>query len=161
MPWYVIYTKPKTEIKVAEALRILEIVVYCPLITEIRQWSDRKKKVTIPLFRSYVFVHLEPKDRRKVFEVPGVLNYLFWLGKHATVSDEEIKVIKDWNGNSKVDQMSVEEFSPGDKIVISHGVFKKQHALIRHVNKKRMRLLLPGLGYAISIKTREVVTNKQ
>ena len=54
MEWYALYTKPRWEKKVAKALEKIGIIVYCPMITEVRQWSDRKKKVTLPLFKSYV-----------------------------------------------------------------------------------------------------------
>src|SRR5690606_27244913 len=97
MPWYVIYTKPRAEAKVAESLKKLGITVYCPMITEVHRWSDRKKKVSLPLFKSYVFVQLLPKDRNQVFAVPGVVNYLFWLGKPAQVREQEIQTIKKWN----------------------------------------------------------------
>ena len=57
MNWYVLYTKPKWEKKVAEQLQAMGIDCYCPLVMKERQWSDRKKKVEMPLFNSYVFVH--------------------------------------------------------------------------------------------------------
>ena len=157
MPWYVIYTKSKAELKVAESLQELGIEVYCPVVTEIRQWRDRKKKISTPLFKSYVFVRLEAKDRNQVFKVPGVVNYLFWLGKPAEVREVEIKTIKSWNENEKIDEMYMEKFTPGDRITISNGPFKDQQALIKHIGKKRMRLLLPNLGCAINVKIREVV----
>jgi transcription antitermination factor NusG len=95
MPWYVIYTQPRNEKKVAERLQNLGITVYCPLITIIKQWSDRKKKVQVPLLNSYVFVHLNDKDREAVFQVSGVVRYLFWLGKPAIVRDEEIQALQE------------------------------------------------------------------
>ncbi len=140
-----------------ESLRELGIEVYCPVVTEIRQWSDRKKKICTPLFKSYVFVHLEAKDRNQVFKVSGVVNYLFWLGKPAEVREAEIRTIKSWNENEEIDQMHMEKFTPGDRIIISNGLFKDQRALIKHIGKKRMRLLLPSLGCAINVRTREVV----
>lgn len=75
MNWYVIYTKPKWEKKVAEQLADAGIECYCPLITQVRQWSDRKKKVVVPLFNSYVFVRLEDCDRNLVFQSPGAVRY--------------------------------------------------------------------------------------
>lgn len=157
MPWYVIYTKSKAELRVSESLRGLGIEVYCPIVTETRQWSDRKKKVSTPLFKSYVFVHLDVKNRNKVFKVPGVVNYLFWLGKPAEVREVEIRTIKNWNENEEIDQMYLEKFTPGDRITISSGPFKDQGALIKHIGKKRMRLLLTSLGCAVNVRTREVV----
>lgn len=55
MPWFVIYTKPRQEKKVTAQLLANEIDAFYPLITTIKQWSDRKKKVTSPLINSYVF----------------------------------------------------------------------------------------------------------
>ena len=59
MPWYVLYTKPRQEKKVADGLIAIGIAAYCPLVTTIKQWSDRKKKVEVPLINSYVFVNIE------------------------------------------------------------------------------------------------------
>lgn len=157
--WYVLYTKPKAEKKVAATLEHINIEVYCPIITEIRQWSDRKKKITVPLFRSYVFVRLRPGERHKVFEVPGVIKYLYWLGKPAIARDVEIQAIKDWLEGNDVEQIAVEQLSPGDKIIIKSGVFKNEEAIIREIGPKRVRLILSKLGYTISIKTREVVNS--
>lgn len=94
MAWFAIYTRPKNEKKVVEGLEKLGVEVYCPMVTEIKQWSDRKKKVEIPLIKSYVFVNIEEKNRNIVFEVPGVVRYLFWLGKPAVIQEQEIEVLK-------------------------------------------------------------------
>jgi transcriptional antiterminator RfaH len=81
MNWLVLYTKPKNEIKVARRLAAAGITVYCPMLTTLKQWSDRKKKVSLPLFPSYVFVQVTELQRGVVFDIPGVVRYLFWLGK--------------------------------------------------------------------------------
>jgi hypothetical protein len=59
----------------------------------VRQWSDRKKKVVVPLFNSYVFVQVADSDRSLVFQSVGAVRYLFWLAT-AIVRDEEIGTIK-------------------------------------------------------------------
>ncbi len=61
---------------------------------EVRQWSDRKKKITVPLLPSMVLVSLHEKNVNKVFEVPGVVRYLFEKGKRAEVSNEEVLSMK-------------------------------------------------------------------
>jgi len=61
--WMAVYTKPRSEKKVAERLEKAGIEVYCPLQTVIKQWSDRKKKIKIPVFPSYVFVHVGESER--------------------------------------------------------------------------------------------------
>jgi len=79
MNWYVLCTKPRHEVKTAHALKHLGFEVYCPMKTEVRQWSDRKKKVRSPLFSKYIFVRTDEQNRNHVFQAAGVLNFLFWL----------------------------------------------------------------------------------
>lgn len=157
MLWYVLYTKPRSEQKVAQRLERSEIQVYCPMITEVRKWSDRKKKVSTPLFKSYVFVKLPEKERNRVFDVPGVVRYMHWLGKPAVVRNHEIETIEKWLNNDEVDQMEIAEISPGDKLVISKGSLEGREAIVREVGKKQMRLILPEMGFTVVVNTREVL----
>lgn len=157
MSWYVLYTKPRTEKRVAESLEHMGVEVYCPLITEIKQWKDRKKKLKTPLFKSYVFIKLEEKNRNRVFDVPGVVRYLFWLGKPAIVRNEEIEVIQEWLDGEKVDDAKVDHLNQGDKISIKNGVFKDHEAIIREVGNRKMRLILPKLGCTVEVLTKEVI----
>ena len=94
MKWFVLYTRPQYEIKVAEALQGLGIRAYCPVYTQLKQYSDRKKKVEKPLLKSYVLVKIADQDREQVFAIPGVVRYVFWLGKPAVVREEEIELMK-------------------------------------------------------------------
>ena len=92
--WFVIYTKPRTEIKVSQRLSVLGIENYTPTRMEIRQWSDRKKKIAVALLPSMVLVNLNEKEVNKVFEVAGVVRYLFENQKRAEVSNEEVLAMK-------------------------------------------------------------------
>ncbi|MBD0725635.1 antitermination protein NusG [Flavobacterium sp. L1I52] len=152
MNWYVVYTKPKWEKKVAEQLVQRGIECYCPLVTQIRQWSDRKKKVEVPLFNSYVFVRLEEKDRNLVFQSSGVVRYLFWLGKPAIVREEEIATIKNWLSMPDAYEVSVAAFQVGDKIVLDSGPFQSQEAVVKEVNKNSYVLFLESLGCVLKMK---------
>ena len=155
--WHVIYTRPKAENKVAETLRKINFEVYCPMITEVRQWSDRKKKITVPLFRSYIFIRVLEKERHRVFDVPGVVRYLYWLGKPALVRDSEIETIKDWMSGGKVEDVMIENLLPGDRVVIKSGALKDREAIIKKVGPKRIRLLLVDLGCSVTAKTKDVL----
>ena len=88
--WFVVYTRPRQELSVAKQLSALGITNYCPTITLIKQYSDRKKKVKTPILSSYVLVHLEENQRDKVFSCTGIVRYLFFLGKPAVVPPLEI-----------------------------------------------------------------------
>jgi transcriptional antiterminator RfaH len=152
MNWYVVYTKPKWEKKVAEKLNEIGIECYCPLITQIKQWSDRKKKVEVPLFNSYVFVQLQDVDRNSVFQVAGVVRYLFWLGKAAIVRNEEIATIKKSLSDTNISDISVVSYKKGDKIKLEAGVFSSQDAVIQEVTNTHYILVLESLGCVLKMK---------
>src|SRR5678815_2883690 len=92
--WFVIYTKPRWEKKVAQLLDEKGIESYCPLNKVLKQWSDRKKVVLEPIFKSYVFVRVADEEKWELRSIDGVLNFVFWLGKPAIVRDEEIYTIR-------------------------------------------------------------------
>ncbi|RKS13288.1 UpxY family transcription antiterminator [Flavobacterium sp. 120] len=152
MNWYVVYTKPKWEKKVAEQLRNKGIECYCPLITQVRQWSDRKKKVEVPLFNSYVFVQLPDSERNAVFQSVGVVRYLFWLGKPAIVRDEEISIIKKWLNPSEGNDVSILSFQIGDAIQLDSGPFSNQKAIVQEVTNTHYVLVLESLGCVLKMK---------
>ena len=151
MNWYVVYTKPKWEKKVAEQLKNRGVECYCPLITQVRQWSDRKKKVQVPLFNSYVFVQLEESDRNLVFQSVGVVRYLFWLGNPAIVRNEEIEVIKKWLNESNDCEVTVGPYQIGDKVKLESGPFASQEAIVKEVNKTHYLLVLESLGCVLKM----------
>ncbi|MCR4030900.1 MULTISPECIES: UpxY family transcription antiterminator [Flavobacterium] len=152
MNWYVVYTKPKWEKKVADKLKQLGIECYCPLITQVKQWSDRKKKIEVPLFNSYVFVQLKDSERNSVFQVAGVVRYLFWLGKPALVKDEEIEVIKKSLKDPNLYDVTVSSIQVGDKIKLDSGAFINQNAIVQEVSGNYYILVLETLGCVLKIK---------
>ena len=155
--WYILIVKSRNEIKVSEMLAESNIEVYCPLRKEIRTWSDRKKTVYEPLFKSYVFVRLMEKERQSVFVVPGITRYLFWLGKPAVVRDEEMDALQKWLSDENVEEITLSKFNPGEKLIIKHGFLKDKNAVVQEVGKKRVRLVIQGLGVVINMKLKELV----
>lgn len=151
MNWYVVYTKPKWEKKVAEKLNQTGIECYCPIITQIKQWSDRKKKIEVPLFSSYIFVRLSDSDRSSVFKTAGVIRYLFWLGKPAIVKDEEIEIIKK-NISSTDTDLLVLPYKKGDRIKLESGIFSNQDAMVKEISNTHYILVLESLGCVLKIK---------
>lgn len=157
MEWYALYTKPRWEKKVAKALEKIGIIVYCPMITEVRQWSDRKKKVTLPLFKSYVFIRIPKKKGSQILEVPGVVQFVYWLGNPAIIKDSEIKIIKKWLEGADVESIEISELNAGDRLTIANGSFKGKEATISEIGKKRVRLILKNLGIVLNVRLSEAV----
>lgn len=151
MPWFVIYTKSRNEKKVAELLQKKGVEVFCPLVKLKKNWSDRKKIVETPLFNSYVFVNLPEKDRNVVFNVPGVIHYLFWLKKPAIVKDSEIENLKNIL-HETMDSFTIENYQIGDTIKISEGVFKGKDGVIEKQSKNKLHVILENVGIKITLQ---------
>lgn len=129
------------------------------MMTEVRQWSDRKKKVKVPLFTSYVFLNIKERDRYKAFDVPGVVKYLYWLGKPAVVKDAEINTIQQWLLEDRLEEVSVSHLSPGDRVIINSGAFKDQEAIVKEAGSRRIKLVLLSLGCTVNARTKDVLQN--
>lgn len=155
-PWYVIIVKNRYEKKVAEKLTSLGIEVFCPLKKEVRQWSDRKKKVEIPLFMNYVFVRLPERERNLVFSVPGIIKYLYYLGKPAMARSVEIETIKNWLADDAVVSIDLNRLTPGKVVTIENGILKNKSATIQQVRKNELKLILQDLGIVVLAKIKDV-----
>ena len=94
LKWFAVYTHSRAEKKVNERAMNAGFETFLPLVTKVQQWSDRKKKVEVPLINSYVFVHTSKNNLNTILNIPGVLNILKYLGKPAIVKDVEIANLK-------------------------------------------------------------------
>lgn len=151
MPWYVLITKPKNELKVTARLKALDLEVYCPTGIEVRQWSDRKKKVTVPLLPSMVLVNLTEKERPVVFGIPGVLRYLFWLGEPAIVPSEEVDVLKDIE-EKKHQVVATEKLAVGQELDLEPFGLVAKKGTVKYVSGNQCWVILHNLGYVVKLK---------
>jgi transcription antitermination factor NusG len=149
--WFVVYTRPQQELKVAEQLSAMGITNYCPTITLIKQYSDRRKKVNKPLLSSYVLVELEEKERERVFSCAGIVRYLFFLGKPAVVPSFEINLMQDYL-NGVYNDINVTTLSVGDSHTISEGPFSGVSGKVVQSDNTKVKLELASLGMCITLK---------
>ena len=92
--WYAVYTRPHNEKKVCSWLKENNIECYLPLKSSLRQWSDRKKWIEEPLFRSYIFVRVSYIEYFNVLSIPGVVKYVSFGGQPQAIPDNQIEYIK-------------------------------------------------------------------
>jgi transcription antitermination factor NusG len=151
MNWYAIYTKPRNEKKVADSLNAMGIEAYCPVVTTLKQWSDRKKKVTAPVLPSYVFVCLDAAQRNIVFQVAGVVRYVFWLGQPAIIRAIEIETLKKYLSDdyTAVVQTTLQR---GDTLVVPAGPFKGQEGIVKSMTNSKIQLVLESLGILLTLE---------
>lgn len=145
--WMVVYTKPRSEKKVAERLTKANVEVYCPLQTVLKQWSDRKKKLKIPVFSSYVFVHIDETQKQIVLNDAGVLNFVFWLGKPAIIKKMEIETLKECL-ETNVNETKI----IGDEITITQGVLSGVKGKIKEIQGNKIIITIESIGLTITIK---------
>lgn len=123
--WYAIYTMPRAEKKVNERLIEFGITTYLPLITTVRIWSDRKKKVTSPLISSFVFVKIEEQKLGTLYPIQGVTGVLKYLKKPAIIKEQEIENLKILLSDS--DNFSILDspiFEKGETVLVNKGPFQ-------------------------------------
>ena len=116
MHWRVLYTNPRAEMKVVQRLEKIGVEAYCPARIEMRQRSDREKKIWVPLLPSMVLVNIEEQEKNKVFEVQGVVRFLYWLGEPAKVSADEVLILKEVTGDKNLVVHEVVKRSIGSEV---------------------------------------------
>lgn len=92
--WYVVYTCPNSEKKVYGELVRRDIKAFLPTRSILRQWSDRTKKMEVPLFPNYLFVNVPCSSMWTVLMVNGVVKFVSFNGVPAIVQEKEIDMVK-------------------------------------------------------------------
>jgi len=152
--WYAIYTKPRWEKKIDSVLIRKGVESWCPLQKIERQWSDRKKIIEDPLFKSYVFVRIDTTERSKVLMTDGVLNFVHYLRKPAVIKNEEIDTIKKYlaEKDARIFVISLEGFAEETKIKVNHGVFMGNEGTVIRGGKKKVYVKLESLGQVMVVE---------
>ena len=99
------------------------------------------------MFTSYAFVKLNEKDLDIVFEILGVIRYLFWLGKPAIVREKEIYITKEWLLDEEIDSLQFYQLTKGDRITMKKGLLKGQEAIVQKIGRKDVRLIIDTNRY--------------
>lgn len=147
--WYVVYTKPRWEKKVAKQLQQKGIEHYCPLTRVQRQWSDRKKIIYEPLFNAYVFVHLEETQQLPVKQTDGVMNFVYWLKKPAVIRQDEIDAIKRFLNEYQSVKLEKTQVNINDQVRIISGPLMERQGNVLEIKNKTVKVSLPTLGYTL------------
>ena len=134
--WYALYTRSRTEKKVAEMLEKRGVEVYLPLQKTMKQWSDRRKTVYEPLFRSYVFVRVSNADYMEALTVPGVVRYVMLAGEHVPIPDCQIEAVRTYLGEISLRQ-EVSYFSRGDEVEVAYGALKGLRGKLQSAKDQR------------------------
>ena len=150
--WFAIYVKSRSEKKVLKLLEDIGVESFLPLITRVKQWSDRKKKVEEPLFRSYLFVNIPLNDYYNVLNVNGVVKFVTFERKPVPVPDNQIIAIKEYLNDTELHSINYEDFKEGELVKIKSGQMKDLVGRFIKINgKHRIIIDIEAVGQSLPI----------
>ncbi|HEY9114167.1 MAG TPA: UpxY family transcription antiterminator [Bacteroidales bacterium] len=119
--WFALYVKSRWEKKVGISMEEHGIDYYLPLIRQLKQWSDRKKWVEEPLFKSYIFVNIEEKQYYEVLQVPGVVRYITFEKKAVPIREQQIEAIKYFLNEKEPEFDTEQKWEKGRQVEVISG----------------------------------------
>jgi transcription antitermination factor NusG len=120
--WFAVWTRSRQEKVAASILSTVGVPHFLPLKSEIRQWSDRKQTVSVPLFSGYLFVRMNPnKDSRlQVLKVPGIAGFVGNSTGPLPIPDRQIEDIRTVLSR-RVECTALPQLEEGDRVRVVRG----------------------------------------
>ncbi len=149
--WYAVYTRPNREKKIIEELQEDKIECYLPVTRTLKQWSDRKKWIEEPLFRSYIFVRVSYLEFFNVLNAQGVVCYVNFGGKPQTIPDHQIDGIKTFVKQEEQEiVLTRERIAKGSQAIVQYGPLKGvQGEVVQICGQSRIVIRIGTLGYSL------------
>jgi transcriptional antiterminator NusG len=150
--WYIVYVKSRAEKKIAERMLRFGLEYFLPTIKVMRQWSDRRKLVEVPLFNGYLFVRTTPEAFTQVRMVEGVVNFVKMEGKYAILRDEQLEAIRTFIATGLPVASAPADFEPGTKVKVTYGPLKDfQGELVEVKNEKQFVVRLEAIHQVLLV----------
>ena len=154
LPWYALYVHSRAEKKVFASLEDMGVEAYLPLITRMKRWSDRLKKVDEPLFKSYLFVRADERSHYSILSVPGVTRFVSFERKAVRVPENQIIAIKKYCNDYEEDEKELDkaDLHEGQLVRISSGEMMGLIGRLAKINnKKRLVVYIESVGHFLPI----------
>ena len=165
--WAAVLVKINTEQSVSAKLSKLGIVNFVPSQIEIRQWSDRRKKVQRIVIPMIVFVYVDKQLENQLRRLSFIYKFLSYPGQTETakIPEDQISILKFMISNSD-EKVEISEgiYKPGDEVEIVRGPLKGFHGELYLVEdgKSKVGIYIDSLGYAcVSIDRCDVVSRNK
>lgn len=162
--WYLLYTNPRAEKKVAVELQHKGYEVFLPLQRTLKVWSDRKKWVDEPLFKSYLFIQTQLEANfYQILNTPGVVKFISFQSTPSIVDPREINLVKLLMGEN-IDMSqdeSSESWQVGEEVsVIAGPLIGTQGKLISTRTGNKMLIELHSIQQNILVSIPQQFLNK-
>jgi len=119
--WYVLYVKSRSEHKVSERFAEKGIKHYMPLQRVLKLWSDRKKWIDEPLFKSYIFVHIGLRQYLETLDTDGVVAFVCFGGFPEPIPNSQIELIRKMLASDLEIEVTEQKYQAGDKVKVIRG----------------------------------------
>ncbi len=150
--WYALYTCAHHEKRVAEQLALRSVQHLLPLYETMRRWKDRRVRLELPLFPSYLFVRTRLRERLRILEIPSVVRLVGFEGHPVPLPEEEIEALR--NGLER--QMRAEPhpyLKIGRRVRITGGPLKgSEGILLRKKHSLRVVLSIDLIMRSIAVE---------
>ena len=154
--WYAVYTKPNYEKKVASLFTKRKIENFCPLNCRKIKSFRRSKILQVPLFKSYVFVHISMAEISSLKQTDGVISILYWMGEPAVIRHDEIEAIREFisdHQNIELERTHVNTLEAAR--VVDNSPSYSIEGNVFAVKNKILKIHLPSLGYIMVARMEE------
>ncbi len=156
--WHVLYVKSRHEKTVNEELKEDGYMTYLPLLKTLRRWSQRKKWVEEPVFKSYLFVKVRRNELYDLMKYKDVLTYVRFAGEPATVREETLLFIKKLLINKTTFDVEEGDLKVGKKIKLKSGPFKGMEGnIIELRGKSKLVVEIKSLSVKLVIPMDEIM----
>jgi transcription antitermination factor NusG len=137
--WYLLYTKPRYEKKVNHELQLLGFETYLPLNRTLKQWSDRKKWVEEPLFKSYIFINTSISYYYDILNVNGIVKFVNFEKLPVVVNKKDIDFIRKMLGSDIPFEVTNELIEVGNNVeIISGPMIGIKGQIVEYRSKKQV-----------------------
>ena len=159
--WYALYTKSRAEKKALEELTKVGIEAYLPLKKVLRQWSDRKKWVEMPIISSYIFIKIAPADYQRVFDVRGIVAYVSYKGKACVIPESDILAMRRTIENQMEFSVETNTIKKGQLITVTSGPLEGIKGEVIDVQgTKKIILSICNIGYTLVVNLDDATFKK-
>ena len=152
--WYAVYARSRHEQRVYERLCAVEVEVFLPMMESVRQWSDRRKHILLPLFPGYLFVKIpwNAESRLSVLKQPGVVRIVSDYEKPAPIPENQIMAIQRFIAHD-IHMDPCPYIRLGQRVEIRKGVLKGlQGILLRKKGQFRFVVAVDMIQKAVSVE---------
>jgi len=151
--WHAIYTKSRNEKRVAELLAQQGIEHYLPLMKRVRVWSDRKKTVEMPLFSSYIFVHIDEKEYYECLKVAGVVKFVSFERKRVSIPDYQIEAIRKYVETGEELIPNESDYTVGKRVKVIRGsMVGLEGRLAEVLGKQRVKVEIESIQQSLFLQ---------